>query len=113
MPKKNKHRRSAKGVRKEVTYDCTHEGRDWKKGVKEGEGESTEFQLTVQRNVKGNTMAPTPGSLSTKLDPPSIFVVELPNEQPVDMLAPCSVVWYSLRHNRNAVVHGEQPEKGK
>jgi len=66
--------------------------------------------LTVHRNVKGSTMAPTPGSLSTKLDPPSILVVALPNEQPVDMLAPCSVVWYSFKHSRNAVVHGEQPE---
>lgn len=72
-------------------------------------GNSGNSALTVQRNVKGSTMAPTPGSLSTKLEPPSILVVELPNEQPVDMLAPCSVVWYSFRHSRNAVVHGEQP----
>lgn len=61
-------------------------------GEEEAAAVKQQQQLTVQRNVKGSTMAPTPGSLSTKLEPPSIFVVELPNEQPVDMLTPCSVV---------------------
>ena len=55
-------------------------------------------------------MAPRTGSLSTKLEPPNIAVVVLPNEHPVDILGvPCSAAEYSLRHRRNAVEQGGQP----
>lgn len=66
--------------------------------------------LTVQRKVKGNTIAPRSGSLRTKLDPPNMLVEELPNEQPIEMLLPFvgpdpanSTAEYSLRQRRNAV----------
>lgn len=66
--------------------------------------------LTVQRNVNGNTIAPRPGSLKTKLEPPNMPVDELPNEQPVDILVvPSSTAEYSLRHKRNAVEQEGQP----
>lgn len=55
-------------------------------------------------------MAPRPGSLKTKLDPPRMLVEELPKEQPIEMLLlfvvpdPAgSTAEYSLRHRRKAV----------
>lgn len=69
-------------------------------------------QLTVHRNVNGNTNDPASGSLSTKLDPPIIALLTLPNEHPWSTpgCVICVVLcWYSFRHSRKAVAHGGQP----
>lgn len=70
------------------------------------------MRLTVHRNENGNTNDPASGSLSTKLDPPMIALLALPNEHPCSTpgCVVCVVLcWYSFRHNRKAVAHGGQP----
>ncbi|KAI5740787.1 hypothetical protein M8J76_007219 [Diaphorina citri] len=60
--------------------------------------------LTVHRNVKGKTKFPLAlsGSVRVKELPPSTGLEVLPKEHgPLEV----TLLWYSLRHTRNSVLH--------
>lgn len=92
---------------------CCKQKCEWNRSGENGKIVIEKGNLTVQRNVNGNTIEPVlpTKSLSTKLDAPITWLVTLPNEHPFNRPG-CGwtvLCWYSFRHRRKAVAHCGHP----